>query len=265
MNSETNRHDTKKLVLCSFLTIVIIIALLALTSTFSKPSKSVQELIEEGNYIEAYEILEKARTVESLELREAIFEDYKREKLEKAEVGDTIVTGYYLTDMEWKVLDKQDGKLFVIAEGLSDYKCYNDVEEPATWETCSLRKWLNEEFIYSNLFSPSDRDRIVTTKVNNNDNTAYDFNTEGGNSTYDRVYLMSIEEAEKYYSQNQDRIFYINKKKGDVARNTTPWWLRSPGSDNMSAAIVTPDGQIYEEGYDYKDSAAVRPVMWIQQ
>ncbi|MBP3696995.1 MAG: hypothetical protein J6J45_05560, partial [Clostridia bacterium] len=68
------------------------------------------------------------------------------------QVGDYITFGSYEQDndlsngkepIEWLVLDKQDGKVLVISKYALDAKPYNDEYVDVTWETCTLRSWLN--------------------------------------------------------------------------------------------------------------------------
>ena len=47
-----------------------------------------------------------------------------------------------------------------------DCEKYNDIDESVTWETCTLRKWLNEEF-YNEAFSSNDKSIIRLTDLEN--------------------------------------------------------------------------------------------------
>ena len=91
---------------------------------------------------------------------------------------DTFETGF----IEWRVLDIQDGKALIITEYLLDTTVYNYDMTDVTWETSSLRKWLNSNF-YDTAFSDSEKNLIQTTKINNVDNPVY--GTPGGNDTED--------------------------------------------------------------------------------
>ena len=50
-------------------------------------------------------------------------------------------------DIEWLVLETKDGKVLVISKFALDCKQYNMTYTDVTWETCSLRKWLNSSFL----------------------------------------------------------------------------------------------------------------------
>ena len=108
-------------------------------------------------------------------------------EISKAQVGDTVRFGSYEQDndkdngseaIEWLVLDKQDGKLLLLSKDALDAKPYNEEFKDVTWETCTLRSWLNDTF-YSTAFSTAEQGLIATARVKNEDNPKY--GTEGGN------------------------------------------------------------------------------------
>lgn len=99
----------------------------------------------------------------------------------EAQVGDTVRFGSYEQDndlnngaeaIEWLVLDKQDGKLLLLSKDALDAKPYNEEDEDVTWETCTLRSWLNDTF-YTTAFRQEEQGSIATTKVKNEDNPKY--------------------------------------------------------------------------------------------
>ena len=136
-----------------------------------------------------------------------------------------------------------------------------------TWEECTLRSWLNEDF-YQSAFSEEEQEWIALTQVINEDNPKY--NTEGGNDTEDKVFLLSIAEANEYFADDEDRKVYATQYAKDngayVSVNTSAswWWLRSPGGDSGSAANVLDIGRVYAGGdYVYFADYVVRPALWI--
>ena len=80
-------------------------------------------------------------------------------------------------------------------------KPYNEEWTDVTWETCTLRTWLNEDF-YTTAFSKKERGYIAETLVKNEDNPEY--GTVGGNDTRDKVFLLSIGEATTYFDPDPD-------------------------------------------------------------
>ncbi|MBQ6877903.1 MAG: serine/threonine protein kinase [Oscillospiraceae bacterium] len=193
----------------------------------------------------------------------------------EAKIGDIITFGSYEQDnnlkngaepIEWQVLDIQDGKALVISKYGLDCKPYNDSKTNVTWKTCSLRKWLNEDFV-DNAFGNAEKNTILTAKVSNTDNPKY--GTKGGKDTEDKVFILSIDETKEYFSSNEERKCEpsaYTKEQGvrDGSSGNCWWWLRSPGYYKHSAAIVNYDGDVREIGGNVHDGIfAVRPAMWI--
>ena len=126
-------------------------------------------------------------------------------------VGSVVTFGAYEQDndlengkepIEWIVLDVQDGKSLLISRYALDYMIYNPDGRVATWETCSLRKWLNSTFV-EDAFSSEEQEMIPTVTVITDKNPDHD--TNPGRDAQDRVFLLSIQEAEKYFASEEER------------------------------------------------------------
>ena len=102
-------------------------------------------------------------------------------------------------------------------------------------------------------------------------NPSYD--TPSGNTTTDKVFLLSIAEINKYFDstdtlQCQGTAYCFaqgtQRNSTDVTSSNCKWWLRSPGSYPFKAANIDYSGDVNEAG-DYCNAAglAVRPAMWI--
>ena len=196
-----------------------------------------------------------------------------------APVGSLIKYGKYeqdndssngIEDIEWIILAKDDNKMLVISDKAIDCKPYNTSSANITWETCSLRNWLNNDFINS-AFSATEKTMISSVKVSADKNPDYD--TDAGNDTEDKVFLLSIEEANRYFKYDSERQCVSTeyaKANGaytyeiDGASNCF-WWLRSQGGySNKSASVVNRDGTVSKYGNAVDDNRdCVRPAMWI--
>lgn len=240
------------------------------------------ELIEKENYVEAYDILKSLGDYkDSADKLNTIFPKYKAEKLKNAKVGDHVFFGAYeqdgdtsngKEDIEWLVLARENNRILVISEKALDSQPYNEKYVDITWETCTLRKWLNGTFVNS-AFSETERAKIPTVTVSADKNPVYD--TNPGNATQDKVFLLSITEAEKYFTTNEARKCVPTEYAIDQGAHTSDsytkngeatcwWWLRSPGLTQYNAAGVYIDGDVSESGSRvHNDDDAVRPVLWI--
>ena len=172
-------------------------------------------------------------------------------------VGDTVVFGRYeqdndLTngpeDIEWIVLDVQDGEALLISRYLLDCMPYQESFTNTTWEDCSLREWLNLAFLNS-AFTKGEQDVIAEKTVTADENPSYD--TDPGNDTTDKIFLLSVPEADTYFDSKDARAatateFAVAQGAEGTAENW--WWLRTPGGSAQYAVIVTETGGISNNG-----------------
>ena len=109
--------------------------------------------------------------------------------------------------------------------------------------------------------------------LKNEDNSS--FRTDGGNQTVDRVFLLSVAEAKKYFASAAARmttptahaiehsVYVMNR--GNTKDNCF-WWLRTPGKYADTATYVKHDGTLLFIGIDVDYfSAAVRPAVWVDE
>ncbi|MFR5617477.1 MAG: DUF6273 domain-containing protein [Clostridium sp.] len=82
---------------------------------------------------------------------------------------------------------------FLLADKNLDDKLYNKEHTSVTWATCTLRTWLNDTFL-NTAFKSAEQAAIKNTIVVNEDHPSC--GTEGGENTNDKVYLLSIAEAQ---------------------------------------------------------------------
>ena len=213
-------------------------------------------------------------------LKTVIIPKQRINKIKTANVGDIIVFGTYeqdnditngKEDIEWLVLAKKGNRILVISDKALDRQPYNSSRTRVTWETCTLRKWLNNDFINA-AFYAEERAKIPTVTVSADSNLKY--NTNPGNTTKDKVFLLSIVEAEKYFTSDEARMCipteYVISNVSTSDEYTkdgkaTCWWrLRSPGALQYYAAKVDFDGDVDEFGIDVDyDIGGVRPALWI--
>ena len=124
------------------------------------------------------------------------------------EWGDDTIRYFRCEPIKWRVLNVNGTDAFLVADRALDDQKYNNADEGSvTWETCTMRSWLNgygssvntygldyrnKNFINTALTS-SERSAIKITEVINDDNINY--GTEGGNNTSDKIFLLSENEV----------------------------------------------------------------------
>lgn len=199
--------------------------------------------------------------------------EVSKNQFNNVKVGDYITFGKYEQDndltngkeeIEWLVLDVQDGKALVISKYALDHKSYNTEHGNITWENCSLRRWLNDDF-FNEAFSTAEKSIISMETVPADKNPNYD--TDPGDATLDKVFCLSINEANKYFNSDCERVCditaYADSKNVISAKGGCVWWLRTPGFYQTQTAIIFSGGDIYELGAYSESNSNVRPAMWI--
>lgn len=192
-----------------------------------------------------------------------------------AEEGDIIKFGAYpnvkkseKTPIEWLVLVRAGSSLLVISRYVLDVKRYNEVNEDITWEKCTLRRWLNNDF-YNTAFSENEK-KAIELNDSLDHNPIYD--TDTGKITEDHVFLLGCMEAKDYFDSDTARQckpteFAIVSGAYDGSdcecKDFLWWWLRSPGSHQNYAAIVNSNGSVLHRGLNVSSDGWVRPALWI--
>lgn len=158
--------------------------------------------------------------------------------------------------IKWRILsiDEDNNALLLADKGLinSSYN-YNLANKNVSWETCTLRAWLNSNF-YENAFNEEEQAEINLVTVKNEENLIYDI--KGSKDTLDKVFLLSIEEAcndaygfDSIFSNNSDtRICNVTEYTTSINPNLHNhieqgnWWLRSFCNNSNVAAYVNNEG-----------------------
>jgi hypothetical protein len=189
-------------------------------------------------------------------------------------VGSVIKFGNYPQNdqykkepIEWRVLAVEGGKALLISKYALDCKRYNEKEkdEATSWEECTLRKWLNNDFMNS-AFSNTEQSFILLSEVTADKNPKCD--TNQGFDTDDKIFLLSVKEAEQYFKNDEDRkcnptkFAFNNGAYQDEGQCW--WWLRSLGNLSLDASLVFNDGSVNCYGrHVLNSSVSVRPALWI--
>ena len=260
-------------------------------------------LLEAGDGDGAYALLAELTDEESRTKRMEI----KRQQIRDTQEGRYFTLGRYEQDnktengpepIEWMVLARDGDRVLVISRYILDCVRYDEEYRRVTWETCTLRAWLNGEFLDS-AFDPEEQLLIPTTHVTADPNP--DFDVDPGEDTEDKLFLLSIPEAEAYfhpdpctippvyesvkpwekiiqqYQANPSTLYckptaYAaargNVPRGGVFKGATSWWLRAPGMRASSAALADSYGLFDTWGHLVNCDGVtrlpgVRPAMWI--
>lgn len=189
-------------------------------------------------------------------------------------VGDYYIFGQYdqdnnaengLEPIEWLVLAQEGDRVLLLSRLSLDYQSYHNAGGDIIWKDAAVRAWLNQDF-FLNAFSHSEQDAIPEQVISNApDQGNADWETTAGDNTKDRVFLLSIAEANHFFESNNDR-----KNRGtETARaqgarlwplEETDWWLRSPGKVQHDAGFVGTNGGYHSNAATNKKG--IRPALW---
>lgn len=243
------------------------------------------------------------------------------DNLSSIKAGYTIKYGKYEQDnneadgsesIEWKVLDVQDNNALIVSNAVLDCKKYNETEDNVSWSDSELRQWLNSSF-YETAFSEDERNNITLSEINNYG--TYEGYDEAGNwiisntksdlktvitetseqkSTQDYVFLLSIDEVNKYLTSEKERkaflsdygteVFiklgiqqaesygsvdekairtYYERSEKKYGPGFCNWWLRSSGTLDGCATAVDYEGTPGQSMTVTTNDGGVRPAMWL--
>lgn len=172
------------------------------------------------------------------------------------------------TPIQWRVLSVDNDEVLLLADKCLEYRQFhNRTEESVTWENCSLRKWLNNEF-YNNAFSADEKNAIVQKTLSNDIDSRYVVEC---NDTQDNVALLSWDEAfKKDYALTNSKINlethltdFVKQKGG-----TKIGLFTRTSSKQGVVRISNVADNLYEGRYGYtrfSNYISVRPIITIKK
>ena len=215
--------------------------------------------------------------------------------------GDIVTFGRYEQDnrtsngkeeIEWRVLetDEQNGRVLLVSlYGLDTQPFDTTRSRVVTWESCTLRRWLNNEFLNS-AFTGEEQSAILTSYHGDEDSSAatqWLSSPAWDQQAKDKVFLLSYHDADRLYfyettsygslmTSDRERRCGITEyaaargalvsHEHDVnGRPTGRWWLRTPRTLNgrtYDIYLVRSGGDIDIDGASAK-YMAVRPAVWV--
>ena len=200
--------------------------------------------------------------------------------------NDTDYHYFKYEPIKWRVLHTDGNQALLLSDIALDDQKYHTVYESVTWETSTIRSWLNGYGAGSNqqsvdysqrsflgaAFSASERAAIADSPLENADNI--DWGTEGGNNTTDKIFLLSesdvwntdtakahgfvkgdstYDEARRCQSSAYAKAMGMWSSTSTAYAGNGYWWLRSPGYCEYDAMLVYGDGWVHGYGNDVSD------------
>ena len=205
--------------------------------------QAAAEFLEDGKYATARDYYQALAAKDFQDSRQK-FADCEQLVLQEKEIGNELTFGR----AQWLVMDKTEDAILLLRRDSYGDLAANTDGGPVTWETSSIREYLNTTYLEEK-FYPEEVAMLADTSVETGANPIS--GRSGGNTVTDKVFLLSAEEAEAYREQFRDTKF--------------GWWLRTPGAAEDALAFVNVDREVMISGYDAASAEIrVKPAMWVK-
>ncbi len=187
--------------------------------------------------------------------------------------GDIVSWGVYEQDNNslngpesvfWRVLCiRGETALLLSLQGL-DAKPFHHENTVVQWADCDLRTWLNDSFLNA-LLTEEEQTAVCISHLKALPHPRY--STDPGKDTDDSVFLLSVQEVEKYFPEPEDRLCVCTEYarsqgayRGDNGKSG--WWLRTTGHSPDDEARVNTEGHFVNYDVNWAKDV-VRPAMWV--
>lgn len=181
------------------------------------------------------------------------------------------------TPIRWIKWDNdEDGKVLLMAEKCLDSKPFHDTEEEVAWKDCTLRSWLNEEFL-ADAFSEQEQSAIVETTHDTKAALSMFADRKEDISSTEKVFIPDVNELPGIAIKDN----LLVGDRGNLRRCTvnTPYcaslegrydvnkydnyWLRNNGQTNGEAMTITVEGGVMYLGDVTGIGVGVRPMLYL--
>lgn len=249
------KSKRKTVLLISLCFVLVILVLAAVYVTVALPYiqyNQALDLLNKQEYVAAFAAFEKLGDYKDAKAQAAAAQENVKFTISNEQIitfrTETWTYPIAFGDYLWDILAIEGNKALLLSTNAVENMPFNEEDANVTWESCTLRRYLNEEFY--NMFSDEERAMILPVENENPSNEAY--GTPGGEKTIDKIFLLSLDEIETYGSRIDD------------FSDSASWWLRSPGESNTSAACVGTAGDVFDYGFNVGRSGnGVRPAIWV--
>lgn len=173
-------------------------------------------------------------------------------------------------EIKWRVLERKGDEVLLLSEYIIDNQPLNYESEKIAWEKCSLRNWLNNEFV-ARSFTEKQKEAILKKRHPCDESQGNPY-AEGkaiaGKPTDDKVFLLSYVECKNYNiaSKLSEQTEYAKTRGKNYSSS---WWLRTTFVheryfDGQGETVQIYNGEAdYGSAYISNDGIGVRPAIWV--
>ena len=193
------------------------------------------------------------------------------EQISVLDVGSYVVFGVFeqnpeldgVERLEWIIAEKNGDEVLLISKYAIEAVPFAITN--TSWNDSIARQWLNNGFINGSFRTAEKlkiREKSITTVYTN------DKGEERIEITQDKVFLLSSNEANRYFASDDERMAlatpYLKTKEAHINLDNgmAHYWLRTP-APNGDVMYVNGSGTINEGGKTVEKIMAVRPAIWI--
>ena len=183
-------------------------------------------------------------------------------------VGSIVEFGNYMQNEQekkepitWTIIYEWNNWKLLLCNYNIDNRKYNDYWENTSWVECTLRKWLNGEFLRT-AFTEEEQGFILAVSIANKGTGPV-----SGGSTVDRIFVLSDDEWKmcNLYGKGTVNSEYAKLRGAYQNKQGYGWsWLRTEGVDQDHAKEIDCEGHINDVG-SFVDcsNTGVRPAFWL--
>ena len=159
--------------------------------------------------------------------------------------------------IKWRVLSIENNTAFLLADrSLASRPNIDEEKGETSWENSEVRKWLNNDF-YNDAFSEKEKQGVVLKTLDNTEDTE---GYQSGNSTQDKVALLSLRElaVERYGLLRGRYSRYTSDGNADWAVRT----IAVSESIGNGFIDVPTSAKIYGS-WRMRGTIGIRPIMYL--
>lgn len=224
----------------------------------------------EGKYFRAYQILKGlGRSAEDSEIMCEILSFSPLMDIICASEGDEITFGKYELDGDtnngeepliWNVIKCEKDKKLILSKYYWESIPYCSSSRLDYGCDSIISCWLESENLYDYVFSPVEKEIILSQSLNDTNNEKFGTYLAGWSA---RLFILSVEEYNMVPVQNRVGIA-PEKFKSLLQNKSVGYWLRTPGVDYDGSCYVDMNGDVQLIGDDNNNSNYIRPAVWVK-
>ena len=106
--------------------------------------------------------------------------------------------------IEWIVLEDKQDQMLITSKYTIESRRFHNTQKWISWKNSDIRRWLNDEFLKA-AFDEEEQKLIKMTELTTIAYEQKEIATEQCEKTVDQIFLLSLEEVEKYFPDDDSR------------------------------------------------------------